>query len=68
MLNLLNQREAAELCRLSTRTLERWRVTGFGPIFVKCGRRVLYRPADIDKWISTRLFGSTSERRIGDAR
>jgi hypothetical protein len=39
---LLTQAESAELLRLSERTLERWRVSGDGPMFVKLGRRVMY--------------------------
>ncbi|MFB9262829.1 helix-turn-helix transcriptional regulator [Bradyrhizobium erythrophlei] len=58
---LLMQREAAALLRLSERTLERWRVSGDGPPFVKAGRRVLYRPADLDTWITTHIVSSTSE-------
>jgi predicted DNA-binding transcriptional regulator AlpA len=63
MTALLTQREAASVLRLSERTLERSRVTGDGPPFVKAGRRVLYRPADIDAWIASRVRTSTSERR-----
>jgi len=58
---LLTQREAALALRLSERTLERSRVSGTGPVFVKCGRRVLYRQSDIDEWISSRVVCSTSE-------
>ena len=47
MTALLNQREAAEFLRLSQRTLERFRLTGDGPPFVKAGRRVAYRPEDL---------------------
>jgi predicted DNA-binding transcriptional regulator AlpA len=61
MPQLLNQREAADLCRLSPRTLERWRCRGGGPVYRKLGRRVLYRPADIDAWIASRLRHSTSD-------
>jgi predicted DNA-binding transcriptional regulator AlpA len=60
-MTLLTQREAAMALRLSERTLERSRVTGLGPPFVKAGRRVLYRPADIDAWIERRLRTSTSD-------
>jgi predicted DNA-binding transcriptional regulator AlpA len=60
-MNLLNQREAAELCRLSPRTLERFRCTGFGPRFHKIGRRVLYRHADIETWVASRVRTSTSD-------
>jgi predicted DNA-binding transcriptional regulator AlpA len=62
-MNLLNQREAATRLHLSERTLERWRVSGDGPKFVKAGRRVLYRPDDIEDWIALRICASTSERR-----
>jgi predicted DNA-binding transcriptional regulator AlpA len=62
MLRLLTQREAAAFLRLSERTLERWRLTGDGPRWVKAGRRVLYRAADLEAWIASRVVGSTSER------
>jgi excisionase family DNA binding protein len=58
---LLTQTETAELLRLSERTLERWRVVGGGPVFVKLGKRVLYRQADLEKWIASHLCNSTSE-------
>jgi excisionase family DNA binding protein len=58
---LLTQTETAELLRLSERTLERWRVQGGGPVFCKLGKRVLYRQADLEKWIASHAVGSTSE-------
>jgi excisionase family DNA binding protein len=58
---LLTQQEAAERLRLSERTLERWRVSGDGPPFVKAGRRVLYHPDDLAAWIATHTVQSTSE-------
>jgi excisionase family DNA binding protein len=57
----LTQREAAEVLRLSERTLERHRLAGSGPAFVKAGRRVLYRRADIEAWAAANTFRSTSE-------
>ena len=63
MLRLLTQREAARLLRLSERTLERLRVSGGGPCFVKANRSVRYREADLEAWIASRVVGSTSERR-----
>ncbi len=63
MPNLLSQGQAATILGLSPRTLERYRCTGFGPPYVKGGRRVLYRPADLDIWIATKIRTSTSERR-----
>jgi len=64
MLRLLTQREAATLLRLSERTLERLRVTGGGPVFVKAGRLVRYRQADLENWIESRVVASTSERAV----
>jgi excisionase family DNA binding protein len=63
MLALLNQREAAELLSISERTLERKRVEGTGPRYVKAGRSVRYRQSDIETWINSRLVQSTSDRR-----
>ena len=59
------QTEAAEILRVSPRTLERLRVTGEGPRFVKIGRRVLYRASDLEAWADTHTFGSTSEVEAG---
>jgi excisionase family DNA binding protein len=61
MLALLTQSEAAELLRLSERTLERFRVSGIGPKFVRMGKSVRYRPADVEAWLASRVVGSTSE-------
>jgi len=63
MQTLLTQREAAAQLRLSQRTLERFRVSGGGPTYVKAGRLVRYREQDLEKWIDSRVVGSTSERR-----
>jgi predicted DNA-binding transcriptional regulator AlpA len=57
----LTQDEAAKLLRLSPRSLERFRVSGTGPKFVKASRRVLYRRADIEAWAAARTFASTAE-------
>jgi predicted site-specific integrase-resolvase len=58
---LLNQRAAADTLGLSERTLERYRVSGEGPPFVKAGKRIMYRPEDIAAWVSARVVASTSE-------
>jgi excisionase family DNA binding protein len=60
-MRLLTQREAASVLRLSQRTLERFRVSGAGPTYVKAGRLVRYREHDLEKWIDSRAIGSTSE-------
>ena len=64
----LIQQEAAAYLRLSPRTLERHRVAGSGPRFVKAGKRVLYRVDDIDAWVAARTFASTAEAQSGSVR
>jgi hypothetical protein len=59
MVRLFTQSEAAELLRLSERTLERLRVSGSGPKFVKADRSIRYREIDLDGWIASRVVGST---------
>jgi predicted DNA-binding transcriptional regulator AlpA len=61
MQSLLTTRAAAEMLCLSPRTLERLRVAGQGPKFVRMAKCVRYRPADVEAWLTTRVIGSTSE-------
>ena len=61
-MTLLSAREAAALLHLSERTLERFRVSGAGPKFVRLGRSIRYRLTDIEAFITTGVVGSTSER------
>ncbi len=62
-LRFLTQKQLSELLGVSERTLERWRVEGQGPKFVRAGRRPLYRFSDVDTWAQGQTFGSTSEAR-----
>ena len=57
----LTQDEAAKRLRLSPRTLERMRLNGDGPRFIKAGRRVLYRNSSLEAWVDDRTFVRTSE-------
>ena len=60
---ILNQKQTAKLLTLSERTLERLRVTGTGPRFVRAGRSIRYREIDVETWVASRVVGSTSEQR-----
>jgi len=40
--------------------LERWRVEGLGPAWLKVGRAVRYREGDVEQWLASRERGSTS--------
>ena len=53
--------ETAEVLRTPPRTLERRRRDGTGPKFVKLGRRCLYRPEDVDAYLSEHTVSSTAE-------
>ena len=61
-MTLLSQREAAALLSLSERTLERFRVSGTGPKFVRLGRSIRYRPTDIEAYIAAGVVASTAEQ------
>ena len=59
--SLLTTAEAAEIVRLSQTHLEKMRVYGRGPRFVRLGRAIRYRRADLMGWIEASLVASTSE-------
>jgi len=52
---LLDETEAADLLNLAPGTLSVWRSTGrYALPFLKVGRRVRYRRADLEAWLSAR--------------
>ena len=59
---LLTQRQCAEALALSERTLERFRVSGIGPKFVRMGKSVRYQLSDVEAWVALRTVGSTSKQ------
>lgn len=54
----LNQ---ADRWDLSQRTLERWRVIGWGPCFLKIGDRVIYCLEDVEAYECQHMRTSTSD-------
>ena len=57
--DLLDESEAAQYLTLASGTLSVWRSTGRYSIpFVKVGRRVRYRRADLDAWLESRTRSS----------
>ena len=57
----ITETEAADYLCQSIRTLQKWRVTGFGPHFYKPGRSVRYRRRDLCAWAESRRRRHTSE-------
>jgi len=56
--------EAARYLGISASTLNKTRLTGDGPPFVKVTpRAVAYRKSDLDAWLEARLRHSTSDQR-----
>lgn len=53
--------QAAEEAGLSESNLEKRRLSGDGPEFIKLGRRVLYYPSDIRRWLESNKRLSTSD-------
>ena len=53
---------AAQYLALKESTLEKMRLTGGGPVFIRLGSRAVgYDVADLDAWIDSRRVDSTSE-------
>lgn len=56
----IDETQAADFLCQSVRTLQKWRVSGFGPQFYKPGRSVRYRRRDLLEWAETRRRANTS--------
>src|SRR5215216_592717 len=52
---------AAEYIGIAKSTLDKMRVAGGGPRFIKIGKRVLYDKADLDAWIEAQKRRSTAD-------
>jgi len=58
---LLSVAQVAKLTGRAVSTLEKDRLTGYGPRYVKLETQVRYRPADVRAWLSERVRRSTSD-------
>jgi len=57
----LRTKQAAAYLNLSYRTLEKLRTSGGGPRYRKITGTVLYRADELDEWVESRTFTSTSD-------
>ena len=62
---LLSTKQAADIIGCGESTLEKMRVFGGGPKYVKLSKsrrgRVVYDPVDIEAWVADRKRSNTSE-------
>ena len=57
----VNTKDAAIYSGSTESTLEKKRLAGTGPRYIKLGRRVLYDLRDLDEWLDAQKRQSTSE-------
>lgn len=62
---LIDTTQAARILGISRSTLERWRVRGTGPRYVKHGRWIRYRICDLNVFVENGLQPTVSEERPG---
>lgn len=67
LIEILRTPSAAEFLGLAPSTLEKYRINGGGPVFIRLGvRAVGYRVQDLRDWLHSRRVSSTSEARERD--
>lgn len=60
---MLTEPEAADYLSVKPNTLSQWRVTGrYNLPYVKVGRHIRYRLADLEAWVASRTFSNTGEQ------
>lgn len=58
--HMLRTSEAAKYLNISSSTLNKLRLTGGGPRYVKLGKSVVYDLADLNAWVEANRRSSTS--------
>jgi hypothetical protein len=58
---LVTEVEIADFLKLSTRTLQSWRINNDGPPFVRVGRAIRYRLRDVVRWIEARTVAPATQ-------
>ncbi|GMB82858.1 hypothetical protein NN6n1_36410 [Shinella zoogloeoides] len=57
---MLRTDDAANYVGVSASTLNKLRLAGGGPEYIKLGKSVVYDPADLDAWLASNRRSSTS--------
>ena len=65
---LLSIHTLSEMLDLSKATLARWRIEGYGPRWIKIGRKaVAYLSTDVDAWLEAQSVATTMEAKQLDS-
>ncbi|MBZ5727519.1 MAG: helix-turn-helix domain-containing protein [Acidobacteriia bacterium] len=62
MLDLITEDEVSKRLNVSVASLRRWRLLGRGPLFIKVGSLVRYRPEDLETWLAALPTGGSASR------
>jgi len=62
MLNLMTEDEVSSRLNVSVASLRRWRLQRRGPLFIKVGSLVRYRPEELDLWLGAQPTGGGFSR------
>ncbi len=57
-MQILNETEVAEMLRCTKAALRRWRREGRGPRFIRVGRLIRYRLADVEEFLESNASSS----------
>ena len=60
-MEVFSVRQAADYVGLSQSFLNKRRVYGGGPLYLKVGKRVVYDKLDLDMWLQTKKVANTSQ-------
>ncbi len=63
MLDLLTEYQVSKQLHVSVGSLRRWRLLHRGPLFLKVGALVRYRPEDLDEWLACQPNGGSMAER-----
>jgi len=59
----LTTKELSQRWKVNPNTIEHWRISGFGPEFVRIGRKILYSLESILEFENQRKAQNTAENR-----
>ncbi len=68
---IFSSNETAVMLGVKPQTLRIWRLKGIGPAYIRYGGksgRVVYRLQDIEEWLASNRFFSTTQETVADGK